>query len=1241
MHFVVITGQNGGTYDINDPWNGDQKTLSSGDLGSYTVDALRYFTGSGSGGGSCAGPSLSSPSNGATLTSETITFSWSGPSGCSFSGYTFRVRLDSNFDDPNGNHIIDTGIGGTSTTQTITGHDNQTLYWAVRAANAPNGASWSSYRTFTISPAISCSGPSLSSPSNGATLTSETITFSWNGPSGCTYSGYTFRVRLDSNFDDPNGNHIIDTGIGGTSTTQTITGHDNQTLYWAVRAANAPNGASWSSYQTFVISPSVPPPDAPGNPSATAINSTQIQLSWTYASGAAGYRIKRWDGVSSWPVLVDNLNSGYNSYTDGNLTPGATYWYYICAFNSSGETCITNWVTATLPVSAPSAPGNVTATGISSSQIQLSWSSASGATGYRVMRTDGHDSWPWPVIADNLGSGTTSYTDGGLSPNSTYFYYVCAFNSGGETCNSPYVSGTTQPAVTVPIAPTSSSAVALSTSSIRFAWFDNSNNEDGFYVYRWSVPDGQQWVLVYTTGANATVFTDSGLQPGTTYWYDACSFNSAGASCGTTSVSATTLLPWSVTLQATATTIMIGAPVILTAVANQDVGPTPYYLVILASDNSVVASCGSGTTCTATVTSATATSQTYHAVVGTSSGASPQATSGTVTVTWAPLPGKPTGVTGTRGDASVQVSWTAPADNGSPITSFTVTSSPGARTCTTPNGSTTTCTVSGLTNGTSYTFTVTATNGVGTGLASDPSSAVTPATVPGKPTGVHAAAAGNGSASVSWTAPGSTGGSPISTYLVTSTPGSFQCVASGSSCTVTGLTNGQAYTFTVTANNGVGAGPASDPFAAVTPPGATYHPVTPNRLVDSRSGAGQTGLSAALAYNTPVSFVVTDRNSGNSSKNIPANAIAVTGNLTVTDQTAMGYFSLTPTQPTGVPGTSTLNFPTGDNRANAVTVPLGSDGAGHGVIWITYEAVSNSATADVVFDVTGYFVNDSSGATYHPVTPNRLVDSRSGAGQTGLSAALAYNTPVSFIVTDRNSGDSSKNIPANAIAVTGNLTVTEQTAMGYFSLTPTQPSGVPSTSTLNFPTGDNRANAVTVPLGSDGSGHGVIWITYEAVSNSATAHVVFDVTGYFVNDSSGAYYVPVTPNRLVDSRSGAGQTGLSSSLSHNTPASFIVTGRVPGDATHNVPANAVAVTGNLTVTNQTSFGYLSLTPSAPSGVPSTSTLNFPTGDNRANAVVVPLGSDGAGHGVIWVTYEAVSNTATTDVVFDVSGYFVE
>ena len=170
----------------------------------------------------------------------------------------------------------------------------------------------------------------------------------------------------------------------------------------------------------------------------------------------------------------------------------------------------------------------------------------------------------------------------------------------------------------------------------------------------------------------------------------------------------------------------------------------------------------------------------------------------------------------TAGDALASVAFTVPSSKGgSAITSYTVTSNPGNITAT---GSSSPLTVTGLTNGTTYTFAVVATNAVGNSAASAASAAVTPAAamVPGAPSGVVATAC-DASASVAFTIPTNNGGSVITGYMVTSSPGGITATGASSPITVTGLTNGISHTFRVVATNAVGNSAASVASAAVTP----------------------------------------------------------------------------------------------------------------------------------------------------------------------------------------------------------------------------------------------------------------------------------------------------------------------------------------------------------------------------------------------------------------------------------------
>ncbi len=245
------------------------------------------------------------------------------------------------------------------------------------------------------------------------------------------------------------------------------------------------------------------------------------------------------------------------------------------------------------------------------------------------------------------------------------------------------------------------------------------------------------------------------------------------------------------------------------------------------------------------------------------------------------VPGAPTSVSGVSGNTQVVVSWSAPASNGGAvITAYTVTARPDGRTCLWSSGALS-CTVTGLTNGTAYTFTVIATNSVGPSSASTASSAVTPATVPGAPTSVSGVS-GNTQVVVSWTAPASTGGAAISAYTVTARPDGRTCLWSVGAlgCPVTGLTNGTAYTFTVTATNSAGPSSASTASSAVTPatvPGAPTSIVV-TRVVGSKASiAFSVGVSNGAAITTNTATCVSSDGGTTQTESAASTPILVSG----------------------------------------------------------------------------------------------------------------------------------------------------------------------------------------------------------------------------------------------------------------------------------------------------------------------------------------------------------------------------
>ncbi|GAB3257234.1 fibronectin type III domain-containing protein [Nocardioides dilutus] len=617
------------------------------------------------------------------------------------------------------------------------------------------------------------------------------------------------------------------------------------------------------------------PPTAPTGLSASA-GPGQVNLTWTASTdnvGVSGYRVERCQGAGCTSFAPVGTPSAAG-YSDTGLAPSTTYRYQVRAVDAAGNlSAYSSIATATTPdaadTTAPSAPTALSATAISTTRVDLTWTASTddvGVTGYRVERCQGTSCTDFAQVGTPTG---TAFTDPGLAASTEYRFRVRAVDAAGNLSAYSSIATVTTPAAadtTAPSPPTALSATAVSSSRIDLTWTPSTDNV-GVAGYRVERCQGTSCTSFAQVGTpSAATYSDTGLLPATTYRFRVRAIDAAGNLSAYSSI-------------ATATTPAAGdttAPSAPTALSGTAISTSRIDLTWTASTDNVevtgyrVERCR-GTNCTSFTQVGTPTAAAFSntglaantnyrfRVRAVDAAGNLSAYSAIVTIRTlakdTTRPTTPTALSATAVSATrIDLTWTASTDNVG-VTGYRVERCQGAG-CTsfaqvgTPTA--TTYSDAGLTPSTTYRYRVRAVDAAGnlstySSIATSTSQAVVDTSAPSVPTGL-AAVAGVGQVDLSWTA--STDDVGVTGYRVERCQGAgctdFAQVGTpaGTTFTDTGLAASTLYRFRVRAVDASGnlSGYSSVVEAATPDP-----PPTPAGLVGAWAFNEGTGTTTADA----------------------------------------------------------------------------------------------------------------------------------------------------------------------------------------------------------------------------------------------------------------------------------------------------------------------------------------------------------------------------------------------------------
>jgi chitodextrinase len=492
--------------------------------GFWIIQVVAFKAAGGGGGGDTQAPTVPTGLSATPVSATQVNLSWTASTdNVGVTGYQVQRCQGAgctNFADlatPSGTTFNDTGRS-----------PNTTYRYQVRARDAvPN---WSAYSS-PVSATTPADSTAPSVPTGlAATAVSDTqINVTWNASSdNVAVTGYQLQRCQGSgctNFADlatPSGTSFSDTGRT-----------PNTTYRYQVRARDAvPNWSAYSSPVSATTQTDSAAPSVPTGLTATAVSISQINVSWNASTdnvGVTGYQLQRCQGAGC-TNFTDLATPSGTSFNNTGLSPNTTYRYQVRARDA-----VPNWSSYSSPAAAttqadstaPSVPTGLSATAVSSSQINLSWNASTdnvAVTGYQLQRCQGVGCTSFADLATPSG---TSFNDTGLSASTTYRYQVRARDAvpNWSAYSSPVSAATQAPADTqAPTAPASLLIVAASSNEIDLVWTGSTDNVGvtAYIVERCSGVSCSNWGsagTVSTPTPPATLFNNTSLSASTSYSY--------------------------------------------------------------------------------------------------------------------------------------------------------------------------------------------------------------------------------------------------------------------------------------------------------------------------------------------------------------------------------------------------------------------------------------------------------------------------------------------------------------------------------------------------------------------------------------------------------------------------------------------------------------------------------------------------------------------------------------------------